>query len=524
MAELPEVAQAAPILSLAGIKKRFGGVIALDGVDLNLRSGEVHGLVGENGAGKSTLIKIMSGIIKRDAGEMVLCQQPYDPASPRDSKNSGVQVVHQEFSQLPSMSVAENICFEKLPRNAFGLLDRAALHRQARHALDAIGLKDIAVTLPVERLGIAHRQLVEIARALMSDSRILILDEPTATLTAHEARRLFELVDRLRQQGVAIVFVSHHLDEIFAHCQTVTVMRNGKTVFTRAIAETTSDDLIQGMVGRNLIDPMLAKVASVATPDILLQVDRLRHSRSPHEEGVSLTLHKGEILGIGGLIGAGRTELLRTIFGLDKAISGQVRIEGIQCSLHSPATAIKAGLAFVTEDRKDEGLILEMPIAANISLADMQDVSTLGLLNREREHRLAEQKASELRLKFGSLNDPVATLSGGNQQKVVLAKWLARSPSVLLLDEPTRGVDVGAKAEIYALLRSFAAAGRGLLVVSSELPELMALSDRILVMASHRITGELQRDAFSEERILSLAYQTIKSQPTALAKGMADHG
>ncbi|MCV9909068.1 sugar ABC transporter ATP-binding protein [Brucella sp. HL-2] len=524
MGETSAGAQSAPILSLKGIRKRFGGVIALDGVDLELTPGEIHGLVGENGAGKSTLIKIMSGIIKRDDGTMTLDGQAYEPASPREAKHAGVQVVHQEFSQLPYMSVAENICFENLPRNAFGILDRSTLKQKARAALDTIGLGEVDVAIPVERLGIAHRQLVEIARALMSDSRILILDEPTATLTAHEARRLFELLGLLKARGVAIVFVSHHLDEIFDHCQQVTVMRNGKTVFTKPISETNSDDLIQGMVGRNLVDPMHAKVPSAATTDILLRVESLRHSRSPNPNGVSFTLHKGEILGIGGLIGAGRTELLRAIFGIDKALSGDVFIEGAKTQLRSPAEAIEAGIAFVTEDRKDEGLILEMPIAANITLADMKAVSRFGLLDRQSELQLAKEKASDLKLKFGALGDRVATLSGGNQQKVVLAKWLARSPSILLLDEPTRGVDVGAKAEIYALLRSFAAEGRGLLVVSSELPELMALSDRILVMANHSITGELTREEFSEERILNLAYKTSKSQQHASEQGMAAHG
>lgn len=524
MGEASADAQSAPILSLKGIRKRFGGIVALDSVDLELTPGEIHGLVGENGAGKSTLIKIMSGIIKRDDGTMTLDGQSYEPASPREAKQAGVQVVHQEFSQLPYMSVAENICFENLPRNALGILDRTTLKQKARAALDTIGLSEVDVATPVERLGIAHRQLVEIARALMSDSRILILDEPTATLTAHEARRLFELLDLLKARGVAIVFVSHHLDEIFDHCQQVTVMRNGKTVFTKPISETNSDDLIQGMVGRNLVDPMHAKVPSAATAEVLLRVDRLRHSRSPNPNGVSFSLHKGEILGIGGLIGAGRTELLRAIFGIDKALSGDVFIEDVKTTLRSPAEAIEAGIAFVTEDRKDEGLILEMPIAANISLADMKAVSRFGVLDRQSELKLAKEKASDLKLKFGALGDHVATLSGGNQQKVVLAKWLARSPSILLLDEPTRGVDVGAKAEIYSLLRSFAAEGKGLLVVSSELPELMALSDRILVMANHIITGELKREEFSEERVLNLAYKTLKPQLHASEQGMAAHG
>ncbi|MDH2328389.1 sugar ABC transporter ATP-binding protein [Cereibacter sp. SYSU M97828] len=494
-------------LKLTQIKKRFGGIIALDGVDLALERGEIHGLVGENGAGKSTLIKTLCGIVHRDSGTMTLGGQPYEPSGPREAKRAGVQVVHQEFNLMPHLTVAENVCFEHLPRQWGVFLDRDEMNARARKALDAVGLSEVPVTANVQSLGIALRQLVEIARALMSDSSILVLDEPTATLTSHEAQRLFQLVHELADKGVAVLLVTHHLNEIMDHCDRITVMRNGVSVETMPIAEASTERLIQSMVGRRLAGELASDHPSFATDKVMLSVRGLVHTSSKNSKGVSLDLHKGEILGIGGLVGAGRTEFLRALFGIESASSGSILRNGRTTPYSKPSEAIKDGIAFVTEDRKDEGLILRMPIAANICLADMRKVSSRGLLSRSRETSLAKKLGAKLALKYGGPQDAVSTLSGGNQQKVVLAKWLSRDPKILILDEPTRGVDVGAKAEIYALLRDFAAEGRGLIVVSSEINELMALCDRILVMANHRITGELKRPEFSEENILRLAYQ-----------------
>ena len=498
--------QGAEVLRVAGLTKRFGGVRALDGVSLSLEAGEIHALVGENGAGKSTLIKILSGAFPADAGEMVLDGRPYAPAGPHAAKMRGLQVVHQEFNLLDHLSVAENVSIEAMPRTRLGLFDRAETRRRARVALDRIGLRDVNVRAPVRSLGIAHRQLVEIARALQSRSTILILDEPTATLTDRETTRLFEIVRGIRADGVTVVFVTHHLDEVFAVCDRVTVFRSGETIVTRRIADATPQEIVRDMVGRDLSEHGTPAGTDRVPGEVALAVRGLRVASDPHPGGVDLDLRAGEILGIAGLVGAGRTELLRGIVGADPVLAGHVERDGGVLRLAGPRDAIAAGIAFVTEDRKDEGLILDMAIAANVSLADLSAVSTRGLLRREQERALARAQAKRLRLKYGAIGDPAASLSGGNQQKVVLAKWLARHPRVLVLDEPTRGVDVGAKAEIYDILRGLALDGVALLIVSSELPELMTLANRILVMADHRFTGEVARADFSEEAILKLAY------------------
>lgn len=493
-------------LQADGVKKHFGGVKALNGVSFSLKKGEVHALVGENGAGKSTLIKILSGVFPYDAGTIQFDGAPYCPASPHDAKASGVQVVHQEFNLLDHLSIAENISIEKMPKTRFGLLDRKEMNARARTALDAIGLTDVDVRAPVNSLGIAHRQLVEIARALQSDSRILILDEPTATLTERETRRLFEIVAAIKARGVTVVFVSHHLDEVFAICDRVTVFRNGQSIVTENISETSPEGVVRRMVGRELETSDPAEEERSALGAIALSLDNLQTRQNPKDKGVSLDLRYGEIVGIAGLVGAGRTELLRAIFGIDPARSGTLLRDGQPVHFSGPRDAIASGIGFVTEDRKDEGLILDMPIAANASLASMKAVSRSGILNFAAERELARTGGERLKLKYGRLADAVSSLSGGNQQKVVLAKWLARNPKVLLLDEPTRGVDVGAKAEIYAILKALAREGVALLVVSSEMPELMTLADRILVLAEHEIQGELARPDFSEENILKLAY------------------
>jgi ribose transport system ATP-binding protein len=501
-----------PILDLHDVRKRFGGTVALNGVTLSVAPGEVHGLIGENGAGKSTLIKILCGIVKPDSGAIRLSGEAYEPQAPRDAKARGLQVVHQEFNLLPFLSVAENIFIEHLPRNLFGVVKRKDMNVGARSALDAIGLKDIDVSWPVERLGIAHRQLVEVARALMTDSRVLILDEPTATLTSRETDRLFTIINDLRNRGVSVIFVSHHLDEIFRICDRVTVLRNGETVFSRPIGETSHDELVRGMVGQQLQKEMASEAISSAGKETVLSLVNFRHAQSPHVDGISLDLHKGEILGIAGLVGSGRTELLRAIFAAEQPLSGSRLRNGKPAPFRSPREAIQAGIGFMTEDRMEEGLIMTMPIAANVTLASLSSVSRVGLIDHKLENTMTEQLGADLKLKYGGPLKHAATLSGGNQQKVVLAKWLARNPQVLLLDEPTRGVDVGAKAEIYALIRRLAEKGLALLVVSSELPELMTLCDRIMVMSQHRIVGELSRADFSEEKILTYAYQGERRQ------------
>lgn len=494
------------LLTVTDLRKSFGGIHALDGVSFDLIAGEVHALVGENGAGKSTLIKVLSGVHKFDAGLIRMNGTPYQPETPNAAKLAGIQVVHQEFNLLNDLSVAENISIEALPRTKLGLLDRAEMNRRARNALDAIGLSDVDVTAPVRSLGIAHRQLIEIARALQSESRILILDEPTATLTERETVRLFDIVRSIKAKGVTVVFVSHHLDEVFGICDRVTVFRNGKTIVTEDIADVTPPDVVRYMVGHALEDENHNAPGPDAAADIALSVRGLITSANPTNQGIDFDLRKGEILGIAGLVGAGRTEVLRAIFGADSKSAGEIIKNGHPLLIKGPRDAISAGIGFVTEDRKDEGLILEMPIAANATLVDLASVSRRGLLDFGAERHAATQSGARLKLKYGKLADAVSSLSGGNQQKVVLAKWLASRPDILLLDEPTRGVDVGAKAEIYGILRGLAAQGMSMVVVSSELPELITLTDRVLVMAGHRIEGTLSRGDYSQERILQLAY------------------
>ena len=495
------------ILRVEALRKHFGGVKALQGVNFSLKKGEVHALVGENGAGKSTLIKILTGVHSMDGGKVFLNGSEYRPENPKQAKSQGMQVVHQEFNLLTHLSVAENICFEAFPKTRWGLLDRNEMNCRARKAMEAIGLSDVNVSDSISRLGIAYRQLVEIARALQSKSQILILDEPTATLTDRETEKLFQIIDTIKKQGVTVVFVSHHLNEVFSICDRVTVFRSGESIITENIAETTPEKVVSHMVGKHLELEMAHNFEAHELGEVALSADQLRVPQSPHQKGVSFDLRYGEVLGIAGLVGAGRTELLRSLFGIQGVVSGRLLRDESEVTFKKPRDAIAAGIGFVTEDRKEEGLILDMSIAQNSSLASIEQVSSAGLMQVSRENELARKNGKMLKLKYGKLKDKVSSLSGGNQQKVVLAKWIARQPEVFLLDEPTRGVDVGAKAEIYSILRSLAREGKALLVVSSEMPELITLCDRIIVLADHQIKGELTRDEFSQERILQLAYK-----------------
>ncbi|PRY23194.1 monosaccharide ABC transporter ATP-binding protein (CUT2 family) [Aliiruegeria haliotis] len=495
-----------PFLLVRGLKKHFGGVKALDGVDFTLSQGEVHALVGENGAGKSTLIKVLTGVYGYDSGMIEFDGAPFSPATPNDAKQAGVQVVHQEFNLLDHLSVAENISIEAMPRSRLGLLDRAEMNRRARSAVESIGLTDLDVRAPVSSLGIAHRQLIEIARALQSKSRLLILDEPTATLTERETRRLFEIVRRIKADGVTVVFVSHHLEEVFEISDRVTVFRNGITITTENIPDTTPEGVVRHMVGRAVESGAAASLPKSKIGEVALRADGLRVQASPDTAPISFELRYGEILGIAGLVGSGRTEILRSLFGVDPVVEGRIARDGREVRFKGPKDAIHNGIGFVTEDRKDEGLILEMPIAANISLVNLRDVARRGLINFRQERQQARDGGKRLALKYGATSDPAASLSGGNQQKVVLAKWLARNPRVLMLDEPTRGVDVGAKFEIYAILKRLVSEGVAMLIVSSEMPELMTLCDRIMVLSKNEVQGTLDRDAFSEETILRMAY------------------
>jgi ABC-type sugar transport system ATPase subunit len=489
------------LLEMQNISKGFPGVKALSDVSILLDQGEVLGIVGENGAGKSTLMKVLAGVFPPDSGSLQLGGRSFAPHNPRDSLNAGIIVIHQELSLVPDRSIAENIFLGNLPRGAWGRVQRAELHRRARALLDRVGLA-VPPTRRVRDLGIAQQQLVEIARALSREARVIVLDEPTATLTTTEQQILFATMRNLRDGGVGLIFISHHLEEVFEICDRVTVLRDGAAIETRAVADWTEDGLIQAMVNRPieaLFPPRHAQLG-----EVLLEVSGL--SSPGAFQDVSFTVRAGEVVGLGGLIGAGRTEVLKTIYGALHRSAGQVRIGARDTRINAPRDAIRAGLALVPEDRKGEGLVLPFPVRTNIALSTLGQLSWFrSVLAPGRIDRLAERSVRELRIRTPNIRQPVQSLSGGNQQKVVLARALTTHPRIFLLDEPTRGIDVGAKVEVYRLINQLAEQGGAVLVVSSDMLELLGLCDRILVMRAGRLAGAVPRAEFSQERIMQLA-------------------
>ena len=493
-----------PILDMRSVGKRFPGVVALQGVSLEIAPGEAHVLLGENGAGKSTLINLLAGVYRADEGEILFDGAPYRPLAPTDAFRAGIRVVHQELAMMPELSVAENLLFESLPQRR-GLVDFRTLNRRAEALLAEVGLQ-VAPTLPVGRLGIAQMQLVEIAKALCYDSKLVILDEPTATLTSKEVDRLFEILRRLKARGVTTLYISHRLHEVYEIGQRVTVLRDGRLVTTQPLGNLTIPDIVRLMVGRELsAETVFAGDEGVGA--VALRVAGLR--RTPRSPPISFSLHKGEILGVAGLVGSGRTEAMRALFGADRKAAGDIFIDGEPVVIDTPKESVDLGLCLMTEDRKSQGLLLSMSCAENISITALDKISSRGLLQRGVERREAARLVKELSVKTPSVDAIVRTFSGGNQQKIVIAKWLFRGSKILICDEPTRGIDVGAKAEIHQLLWRLAAEGRAVLVVSSDLPELMAICHRILVFAKDRIVGEVARADFDQARILSLAYEEL---------------
>ncbi|WP_424216396.1 sugar ABC transporter ATP-binding protein (plasmid) [Streptomyces sp. BI20] len=503
------VTPAAPVFEAVGLGKRFPGVLALDGVSLSLRPGETHALLGENGAGKSTLVRILAGVHAPDAGAMRLAGVPYAPRDPGAAIRAGVRVVHQELSPLPGLTVAENLLFGRLPRRR-GLVDRRALNRRAAELLAEIGLADLAPTTPVDRLGIAHLQLLEIARAMSRECAVLVLDEPTATLTPRETERLFALVRRVTARGTAVLFISHHLAEVFAACERMTVLLGGRHVVTRDLAGVTTAEVIRLMVGRDLAEEYPPYVPVPPGPELL----RVTGLTAPGGRPASFALRAGEVVGVAGLVGSGRTETVRALFGADRAVSGEVRVAGRPVRIRSPRDAVRHGIGLLTEDRKAQGLVPDRSVAANLSLASLRAVSRAGFLRRRAEERAARDTVADLGVRTPGVHAPVGTLSGGNQQKVLLGRWLRAESRVLIVDEPTRGVDVGARHEIHGRLRELAARGRGLLVVSSDLPELLGICDRILVFSRGGPVGEVPRAEFDASRILALAYSAWTTPPS----------
>jgi ribose transport system ATP-binding protein len=495
--------QGAPLLELRGIRKHFGASRALAGVDFSLQRGEIHALCGENGAGKSTLMKIIDGIHQPDEGEIVLEGRTLAIDGPAHAMRLGIGLVHQEIALCGDATVAENILMPEINASRRPWMDYAALDERARRVLARLG-QDIDPAARVEELGISSQQLVEIAKALMLDCRVLILDEPTAALTEVESAALFRVLHDLRAQGIGIIYISHRMAEIFAHADRATVLRDGRDVHCAPIRETTPDALVRCMVGRDLGQYYPPRRNADDLDDTLLEVDDLCDGERVH--GISFALRRGEILGIAGLMGAGRSELAETVCGLRRARRGAVRLRGRTLPIRKYADALRHGIAYLSEDRKAAGLFLEMPIEQNVSAMSLRRVSSRwGLLRRSAERQLATALGTRLKLKSDGVAIDAASLSGGNQQKVAIAKLLATDPKVLLMDEPTRGVDVGAKSEIHHILRELANQGVGVVVISSELPEIIGLCDRALVIREGRLAGELAAHEMTEERLLRLA-------------------
>ncbi|MDR3435572.1 sugar ABC transporter ATP-binding protein [Telmatospirillum sp.] len=488
------------LLRLRGIGKTYVAPVLQD-VDLEFHEGEVLGLAGENGAGKSTLSRIVGGLLAATSGTMEFLGDGYKPANRREAEHLGVRMVLQELSLVSTLSIAENLFLDALPRR-FGLLDRQTLHERARPLMARVGLDGLDPGVPVGQLGIGQQQMVEIARGLIGQCRLLILDEPSAMLTDRETELLFAQINQLRDQGVSLVYISHRLDEIKRLADRIAILRDGRLVEVRAASEMQVDDIVRAMVGREVGNALDLADRSIGGP--ILEVRNL--SRGHAVRDVSFSLRQGEILGFAGLVGSGRTELMRLLFGADHRDSGEVLLEGLPFNPRSPRQAVQAGIAMITEDRKEQGLLLPLAISTNVTLANLASVSTAGWIDQSAEVSVAGRLIDELKVRCRGGRQAVKELSGGNQQKVVLARWLYRDCEVLLLDEPTRGIDIGARYEIYGLLAALSRRGKSLIVISSDLRELMLLCDRISVMSAGRLVATFERGAWDQDAILTAAF------------------
>ncbi|GAA4822744.1 sugar ABC transporter ATP-binding protein [Streptomyces ziwulingensis] len=492
------------LLRIEGIRKTFPGVVALDSVDFDLRRGEVHVLLGENGAGKSTLIKMLSGAYTPDAGRILAGGEEVRIHGAQDSERLGIATIYQEFNLVPELTVAENIFLGRQPRR-LGMIDRKQMEADAAVLLKRVGVS-VSPRTRVRELGIARLQMVEIAKALSLDARVLIMDEPTAVLTSEEVAKLFAIVRRLREDGVGIVFITHHLEEIAALGDRVTVIRDGRSV-GQVPASTPEDELVRLMVGRSIEQqyprerPETGRAAQA-----LLKVDGLTRDGVFHD--VSFEVRAGEVVGIAGLVGAGRTEVVRAVFGADPYDAGSVEVGGARLRGGDVNAAMAAGIGLVPEDRKGQGLVLDASVEENLGLVTLRSTARAGLVDLKGQHESAARIAGQLGVRMAGLGQHVRTLSGGNQQKVVIGKWLLAHTKVLILDEPTRGIDVGAKVEIYQLVNELTAQGAAVLMISSDLPEVLGMSDRVLVMAQGRIAGELPADQATQDAVMALAVST----------------
>lgn len=486
-------------IDMRGISKSFGSNKVLEKIDLSIASGQVHALMGENGAGKSTLMNILTGLFPASHGDIIIDGKEMSFSNPQEAEEFGISFIHQEMNTWPEMTVLENLFLGREVKTSLGLLDQKAMAKKAKAAFERLGVS-IPLQCPIGDLSVGQQQMIEIAKSLLSKVSLLIMDEPTAALTDRETENLFRVIKGLKEEGVGIIYISHRMEEIFKITDLVTVMRDGIVVDTKKTSETTPYELVKKMVGRELEDFYPEKKASIG--DIAFEVENLTGSAF---QDVSFKVRKGEILGFSGLMGAGRTEVMRSIFGLDKVKSGKIKLNGQALSISNPAQAIAQGIGFLTEDRKAEGLILDFSIKDNMTLPSTKDFVKHGLFDEKTSTTFVQQLIDRLRIKSGTPKMTVGQLSGGNQQKVVLAKWIGIAPKVLILDEPTRGVDVGAKREIYQLIDELAERGVPIILVSSDLPEILGVSDRIMVMHEGRIAGELSREEASQESVMQLA-------------------
>jgi ribose transport system ATP-binding protein len=498
------------LLAMRGISKGFPGVQALANVDFDVRPGEVHALVGHNGAGKSTLIKIMTGAYPKDSGRIILQGQEVSFHSPAEAQAAGMATIYQEVNLIPYLSAPENIFLGREPCGRWGRIDWARMRREAGELLNGLGVH-VDLGVPVMALSVALQQMVALARAVSLRAVLVVMDEPTSSLDAAEVRVLFDVIRRLKQSGVGIIYVSHRMEEIFTLADRVTVLRNGQLVTTVPISQTDTLSLVALMLGRNPEQVRASGLTAFSETDTatrrqtVLEVTHLSHGRMPDD--VSLTVGKGEIVGLAGLLGSGRTELARTIFGADRATAGTIAVNGRRRRIRSPRDAVRAGMGLVSEDRKTEGIVPALSVRDNILLAALPMFARLGVLDGRRQRAVVDEMIRRLDIKTPGPATPVRNLSGGNQQKVILARWLCRQPSLLILDEPTRGIDVGAKAEIHRLISELAGQGVAVIMISSEMPEVLGMSDRILVMHEGRMTGIVDRQDATQVKIMELASQ-----------------
>lgn len=488
------------VLKLVNITKEFPGVKALDKMVFNLKRGEVHALIGENGAGKSTLMKVLSGIYIPDSGEVVLDGEIVKFKNTVDAEKQGISIVHQELAVFNTSTVAENVLTTKPPKNKFGLIDYKKMFQEVREILDTYGFTDVDEKIIMRRLSVGRQQIIEILRAVKKNAKVLILDEPTSALTEKETEVLMRIIRTLNNDGVSIIYISHRMEEIFQICDSVTIMRDGQHIKTLSVKSTNKDELVRLMVGRNVVYQYGAGTSTVGGE--LLRVENLNYKK--YLKNISLVLHQGEVLGLAGLEGAGRTELLECLFGVQKPDNGMIYLNGKKVTISSPSDAKAKGIAFITKDRKNKGLFLRMSIKNNMLAANMDRFTKKTLTQFKAAEKEAVEYKEKFQIKTPDVKKIVSQLSGGNQQKVLMSMWICRQPHILLIDEPTRGIDVGTKESIHTLIRSFAKQGMGVIVISSDMPELIGASDRIIALYEGRISGELKLEEIREEKLMAL--------------------